>query len=250
MGTTAAQLQIGAALHNGEQRLIGPSVRRTAALGPANRAFDGDAQIIRRCAVRRTLIQAHGDVRAEVFLDGNSAFGCQLHQRTIDVRTKHGGMIVDLARRRQAVDLKTAAVGENGTVPAHEVMQAAQFSNHIVAGPQREVIGVAQNYLGSGVSNLIRCQSLDRGLRADRHKDRRLDNAMRRLQPSATCQTTDSQNLKTNAHNKPNNFTTENTENTEKRQRIKRGLESNWKITFSGLPSSFVFFPCFPCFPW
>ena len=43
----AAQLQIGAALHDGEQRLIRSPLSRSAALGPANRSVDSDAQVIR-----------------------------------------------------------------------------------------------------------------------------------------------------------------------------------------------------------
>ena len=97
----------------------------------------------------------------------------------VDVRAEDGGAIVDLEIGGEAVDLVAAAVGEDGARPVHELVQAAQFGDEFVAGPQREVIGVAEHDLHAGVFELLRRQSLDGGLGADRHEDGRLDDAVR-----------------------------------------------------------------------
>ena len=56
---------------------------------------------------------------------------------------------VDLADVGELKDLEAAAVGEDRAVPAHEAVQAAQFGDQLVAGPQGEVIGVAEDDLGA-----------------------------------------------------------------------------------------------------
>ena len=68
-----------------------------AALGPEDRAANRFAQIIRRRVGRRALVQAHGDVDAEVFLDGDGPLRRQLQQGAVDVGTEDGGAVVDLA---------------------------------------------------------------------------------------------------------------------------------------------------------
>ena len=57
-----------------------------------------------------------------------------------------------ILRLGEAVDLEAAAVGEDRPVPVHEAMQAAQLGDEVVAGPQGEVIGVAEDDLGAGVA--------------------------------------------------------------------------------------------------
>ena len=54
---------------------------------------------------------------------------------------------VDLAHVGEAEDLEAAAVGEDGAVPVHEAVQAAQLGDELVAGPQGEVVGVAEDDL-------------------------------------------------------------------------------------------------------
>ena len=82
----------------------------------------------------------------------------------------------------QAVDLEAAAVGEDRAVPAHEAVQAAQLGDQVVAGPQGEMIGVAEDDLRAGFASWCGRQTLDGGLGADRHEHRRFDDAVRRVQ--------------------------------------------------------------------
>ena len=91
---------------------------------------------------------------------------------------------VDLARLGEAEDLEAAAVGEDRPVPVHEAVQAAQLGDQLVAGPQGEVIGVAEDDAAPASRELLGRQPLDGGLGADGHEDRRLDDAVRRVQPA------------------------------------------------------------------
>ena len=76
--------------------------------------------------------------------------------------------------RAQAEDLVAAAVGEHRPRPADEAVQAAAPGDELVAGPQVEVIGVAQDDFRAEVLEVPRREGLDRPARADRHERRRL----------------------------------------------------------------------------
>ena len=77
--------------------------------------------------------------------------------------------IADLGRR-QREDLKTAAVGQDWSLPAHEAVQATQFFNESFAGPERQVVGVAEYDFCAGFANLFGRQCLDCAVRADWHE--------------------------------------------------------------------------------
>ena len=72
----------------------------------------------------------------------------------------------DLDAMGEAEELEAAAVGQDRAVPAHEAVQAAQRRDHLFAGPQGQVIGVAQDHLGPGGAELLDLQPLDAALRA------------------------------------------------------------------------------------
>ena len=80
----------------------------------------------------------------------------------------------------EAEQLESAAVGQDRAVPAHEAVQPAQRGDRLFAGPQREMIGVAQDHLRPGGAELFDLQALDAGLGADRHEGRHLHVAVRR----------------------------------------------------------------------
>jgi hypothetical protein len=142
-------------------------------------AADGSLAHLRRRVEGGALVQAHCDVRAEVLLDAHGAFGAQFQQAAVDVRTEDGGAVVDLEVGGEAEDLVTAAVGEDGPVPAHEAVQAAQLGDQLVARAQGEVVGVAEDDLHAGFFELLRGEALDGRLGADRHEHGRLDGAVR-----------------------------------------------------------------------
>ena len=94
-------------------------------------------------------------------------------------------LLVDRPPRREAEDLVAAAVGENRLRPADKSMEAAAPGDQIVAGPQIQVIGVAEKQRRADRLQIAVRDSFHGALRADRHERGRLDLAMRRGEDAA-----------------------------------------------------------------
>ena len=129
-------------------------------------------------------IEGHDDIGAEVLLNCDGLFRREAMRRAVNVTFEGHAVIVDLAGLRKREDLKAARVGEHGTRPLHEMMQAAHVADEFIAGTQVEMIGVAQHQRGVDILELFGRERLDRGLRADRREDRREQVAMRRGEDS------------------------------------------------------------------
>ena len=65
-------------------------------------------------------------------------------------------------------------------------MKSTKLRNSLVAWTQRKVVGVAQNHMGTGRSDLVDRDALDGSLSADGHESRRFDLAVRRQKKTAT----------------------------------------------------------------
>ena len=107
--------------------------------------------------------------------------------RAIDVAREGHPILVHLAQVRQAEDLEAAGVGEDRPVPGHEPMQPSQPGDPLRAWAQAKVIRVAKDDLGADEVEVCGRNAFDRCLRAYRHELRRVDRAVRRLQPTQTC---------------------------------------------------------------
>ena len=71
--------------------------------------------------------------------------GVSVRLRAVDVRAEHDAVFGQLRQLRQAEDLEAARVGEHRALPAHEAVQAAVRGDHLEAGAQPQVIGVAED---------------------------------------------------------------------------------------------------------
>ena len=89
-------------------------------------------------------------------------------------------LLVDRPARRQAEHLIAAAVGQDRTRPARERVQPAAPRDQVVAGPQIQMVGVAQENLGAQVFEIAVGHALDGALRAHGHEGRRFDRPVRR----------------------------------------------------------------------
>ena len=80
-------------------------------------------------------------------------------------------VVVDLEQRvAEREDLEAARIGQDRAVPAGEGVQPAELGDHVVAGPEVQVVGVAEDDLRADRAQLVRVEALDRPLRADRHE--------------------------------------------------------------------------------
>ena len=88
-------------------------------------------------------------------------------------------LVGQLAVLGQREDLETAAVGQDGAVPAVELVQATCTLNDVHAGTQVQVIGVAQDDLRLDVLAKFRhVDGLDGAHSAHGHENGSLDLAM------------------------------------------------------------------------
>ncbi len=125
-------------------------------------------------------------------------------------------LLPHLADRREREDLKSARIRQDGAVPSHEAVHAAELLEQVDPRPEHQVVGVAEDDLGterdrrgqiadrrpffscdlrSAICDLPRAEllqlfgreALHRGQGADRHEYRRFDDAMGRGHSTAAC---------------------------------------------------------------
>jgi hypothetical protein len=100
------------------------------------------------------------------------------------VRAIAHAVVVDADETREAHHLEAAAVGQDGTVPSHERVHAAERPHHVDARPLREVVGVREDDRRAQLFELPRRHALHAPVGRDRHERRRLDDAMRGREPA------------------------------------------------------------------
>ena len=135
--------------------------------------------------MRETLIEHHRDIGSESDLNLARARRCERVKRTIEVRAKVHTLFVDGPARGETEHLIPAAVGQNRFVPSDESVETSAPGDQIVAGPQIEMIGVAEKQRRADRLQIAVRHSLHGALRADRHERGRLDLAMRRGEDAA-----------------------------------------------------------------
>ena len=175
-----AQVEVHAALHDAEERLIGSFVRRQATARPHSRQVDRALDELARRRVRRALVELHGDVGAKRFLDAHVLLGHPTHIAAVVNRAEGDAVVVELARIGEREDLEPARVGEHRPIVVHELVHPAGFRNHIFTGALRQMVGVRKHHLGFQLAKLRRGDALHRGRCADGHKHRSVEIAVRR----------------------------------------------------------------------
>ena len=96
----------------------------------------------------------------------------------VEMGAELDAVLLYLPALREAEHLVAAAVGEDRLVPANEFVEAAPPGDQLVAGPQHQVIGVAENDARADLLKVLRSQGFNRALGADRHEHGRLDLAV------------------------------------------------------------------------
>ncbi|MNT89067.1 hypothetical protein D3C72_2297300 [compost metagenome] len=74
--------------------------------------------------------------------------------------------------------------------PADQLMQAAKPCHALRAGPQHQVIGIAENDIGAELAHLIEIHGLDGADSANRHEGGRADDAARHGNLAKACAAT------------------------------------------------------------
>ena len=163
--------------------LINPCL---AALGPAQGEPQRFLCVLAVAGVGRAFIEQHGDITAQVGLDFHAALRGEHHVRTVDVVAEAYAFLGNLTQARQTPHLEATGIGEHGLVPAGEGMQTTQVADGFIARAEAEVVGIAQDNLGTKGLQVFRVQGLYRALRAHRHEDGGGYIAVRQVQRAET----------------------------------------------------------------
>ena len=101
------------------------------------------------------------------------------------MRAERRAVFVEGPPRGEAEHLIAAAVGEDRTSPSDEPVQPSAARDQLVAGPQIEVVRIAEKDLGAERFEIAVRDRFDRALGANGHERRRLHVAVRRRHHAA-----------------------------------------------------------------
>jgi len=177
LGAPAPQLRDDAALGDGPEMRPGFPFPKSFAgpAGPPDRRLHGLPDLGFGGGERDEMIKDHHDVRAEKRLDVHNVLGRQEQLRAVQVGGEGHPIAADLGQRFQAVNLETAAVGQNGLGPGDEGMQPAHRPDGFGSGAEEQVVGITEDQVGSEGRDLVMGQALDRALAGDGGESRRRD---------------------------------------------------------------------------
>lgn len=119
------------------------------------------------------LVEHHHDVAADGALHRDAGLGRKVVEFAVDVTAECRALLGHLAVAGKGEDLEAARVGEDGAIPAHEAVDAAEFPKHLGAGAEQQMVGVGEQALGAEDAETVGGHVLHRRLRADRHEYRR-----------------------------------------------------------------------------
>ena len=185
LGAFLAQFAGDTALHDTEQRMPGPVAKGIARpLRPPHRHAHRGRHRLLISRQRRAFVETHDDIGSQQPLDFHAGFRRQHVFRAVDMAGEGHALFGQLAQTGQRHHLKAARIGQDRAVPVHETVQPAQTRDAFRAGPQHQVIGVAQQDVGPGRAHRFRQHRLDRRRRSHRHEGGRADGAARGVDPS------------------------------------------------------------------
>jgi hypothetical protein len=125
------------------------------------------------------LIECHGNIGTERFLDLDRDFRSNEMPGTVQMRLKSHPIVRHLAQFCQAEDLKSSAIRQHRARPTGEGMEPTQFSHDFMSGTQVKMVGIVQDKPKSETLKVIRINAFYGTQRTDRHKRRSLDLPMR-----------------------------------------------------------------------
>ncbi len=136
--------------------------------------------------VGRALVELHDDVAVEDGLNLHAHLGRHEEFVAVDGRGKRHALFGDLAHCAERPHLKTAAVGEDGFVPAFKTVQPAKALHDVEARAHPQMKGVAQDDLRAHFFEAAWHHAFDRAIGAHGHEDGGLHLAVVERERAAT----------------------------------------------------------------
>src|SRR6478672_9757062 len=96
-------------------------------------------------------------------------------------------VFADFSQGCKGKDLESPGVGEDGSIPAHELMEAAHLFYELIPRPQVKMVRVRQNHRRAHRCQVIGVERLYGGEGSDRHERGRWNVAVRRSVSARSC---------------------------------------------------------------
>ncbi len=163
---------------HGPRQGVQPVVLPLAALQPAEGPLTAGLGVLIGRRVLHALVKGHGHVAAQVGLDAHGLLRPHENLPPVNVGGEVDPLLLDAPQGGQGEDLEAAGIRQDGPLPVHEFVQPPHPPYQLVAGPEVEVVGVAQLNLALDLPEVESVHApLDGGLGAHVHKHRGLDHA-------------------------------------------------------------------------
>ena len=162
------QVSKGASLIDAEQQLVrvgGLAFLLQAGhlslttLEPAGGALTAGFGVCVLGRILHTLIKGHCNGGTQVCLDLHTLLRAHKDAVAVQMGSKGHTFFRDLTELGQAEHLESAAVGQDGAVPAGKLVQAAHIGYQLVTGAQMQVVGVAEHHLGADLLQILSGQA-------------------------------------------------------------------------------------------
>jgi hypothetical protein len=128
-------------------------------------------------------------VSAEVRFDLHHALRREEATRAIDVRLELHPLLAHRPQRLEREDLKAAGIRQDRSRPLHELVQPTQVADHLIPGPQVQVVRVGEHHLRPRITQVGGIEPLHGRQRTHRHEGRRRDGTVRRGERSGARRT-------------------------------------------------------------
>src|SRR5258707_6721938 len=102
---------------------------------PAQSSFQAGGSVLVFTGVRRALVEGHDDIGPKGLLDLHRELWTKETGCAVDVTVKMDAFFRNAAQLRQGENLKPSAISQDGTVPTHELVQAATVLDDFQTGP-------------------------------------------------------------------------------------------------------------------
>ena len=184
------QVRIGRALHDAEKKrplpcVIAPGPPIDRALLPAQREVEAPGRLLMRARMRRALVESHDDIRPERVLDFHRGLGTDETRAAVEVVLEMRPLLGNATQLREGKNLEATTVGEDRTIPPHELVQPAQLADDVQPRTHEKMVGVAEDNLRLQLPQFARTHRLHCPLCADRHKNRCANDPAARMQRPA-----------------------------------------------------------------
>ena len=194
-GGVASQVLMDTALDDPEDGLVPGAVLLVpgqAAAEPAVGALHRTHGVLAVGVVGRALVEDEGDVGPELRLHVHRDLGRDEELRPVPIGAETGALLVDPhhgamgaapgpaapldlvgdAAVGEREDLEPAGVGDQGAIPAHEIVQPAGGVDPLGTGRDEQVVGVAENQVVADPGDLVRVERADGPLGSERDEGR------------------------------------------------------------------------------